>query len=130
MTAYEILAGMELRLVLFLSGYYIHQFNGIVHDFFFFSSRRRHTRYWRDWSSDVCSSDLMVADNLKRIERKSTKFYEFTYKNKGSMATVGRNLAVVDMPKPKLHFRGMLAWYRSEERRVGKECRSRWSPSH
>src|SRR5438445_6634533 len=28
--------------------------------FFFFSSRRRHTRYWRDWSSDVCSSDLKV----------------------------------------------------------------------
>src|SRR3712207_2926537 len=29
---------------------------------FFFSSRRRHTRYWRDWSSDVCSSDLMFRD--------------------------------------------------------------------
>src|SRR5947209_14033305 len=29
-----------------------------VLSFFFFSSRRRHTRYWRDWSSDVCSSDL------------------------------------------------------------------------
>src|SRR5258707_5756997 len=29
--------------------------------FFFFSSRRRHTRYWRDWSSDVCSSDLLAA---------------------------------------------------------------------
>src|SRR3712207_9081728 len=28
--------------------------------FFFFSSRRRHTRYWRDWSSDVCSSDLSL----------------------------------------------------------------------
>src|SRR3712207_6909148 len=28
--------------------------------FFFFSSRRRHTRYWRDWSSDVCSSNLIV----------------------------------------------------------------------
>src|SRR3712207_7126425 len=27
---------------------------------FFFSSRRRHTRYWRDWSSDVCSSDLLA----------------------------------------------------------------------
>src|SRR5438445_8461795 len=27
---------------------------------FFFSSRRRHTRYWRDWSSDVCSSDLAI----------------------------------------------------------------------
>src|SRR3712207_8767696 len=31
----------------------------------FFSSRRRHTRYWRDWSSDVCSSDL----DLRRPER-------------------------------------------------------------
>src|SRR3712207_7201818 len=31
--------------------------------FFFFSSRRRHTRYWRDWSSDVCSSDLDVGDD-------------------------------------------------------------------
>src|SRR5258707_5814352 len=31
---------------------------------FFFSSRRRHTRYWRDWSSDVCSSDLFAAFNL------------------------------------------------------------------
>src|SRR5215203_2605284 len=30
--------------------------------FFFFSSRRRHTRYWRDWSSDVCSSDLCPWD--------------------------------------------------------------------
>src|SRR3712207_8127068 len=30
--------------------------------FFFFSSRRRHTRYWRDWSSDVCSSDLQPYD--------------------------------------------------------------------
>src|SRR3712207_8718443 len=32
--------------------------------FFFFSSRRRHTRYWRDWSSDVCSSDLMEREDL------------------------------------------------------------------
>src|SRR5215217_3493012 len=30
----------------------------LISFFFFFSSRRRHTRYWRDWSSDVCSSDL------------------------------------------------------------------------
>ena len=30
---------------------------------FFFSSRRRHTRYWRDWSSDVCSSDLLRKKN-------------------------------------------------------------------
>src|SRR5258707_11019645 len=50
----------------------------IIHDslrffifFFFFSSRRRHTRYWRDWSSDVCSSDLSQILNLKmNISRK------------------------------------------------------------
>lgn len=35
---------------------------------------------------------------------------DFSYKDKGSMATVGRNLAVVDMPKPKLHFGGFVAW--------------------
>lgn len=52
----------------------------------------------------------MVANNLKRIERKSTKFYDFEYHDKGSMATVGRNLAVVDIPKPKLHFSGFFAW--------------------
>src|SRR6476620_9297376 len=33
----------------------------LVESLFFFSSRRRHTRYWRDWSSDVCSSDLPLA---------------------------------------------------------------------
>src|SRR3712207_5661018 len=34
--------------------------------FFFFSSRRRHTRYWRDWSSDVCSSDLPIEIEVLR----------------------------------------------------------------
>lgn len=52
----------------------------------------------------------LLAENLKRIERKSTQFYEFVYNDKGSMATVGRNKAVVDMPKPKLHFKGLFAW--------------------
>src|SRR3712207_7938811 len=36
--------------------------------YFFFSSRRRHTRYWRDWSSDVCSSDLVDATGLSAAE--------------------------------------------------------------
>src|SRR3712207_7759067 len=35
--------------------------DALYYFFFFFSSRRRHTRYWRDWSSDVCSSDLAPA---------------------------------------------------------------------
>src|SRR5947209_4819100 len=41
---------------------------------FFFSSRRRHTRYWRDWSSDVCSSDLgpqVLGADLKCSESKA-----------------------------------------------------------
>src|SRR3712207_7102862 len=37
---------------------------------FFFSSRRRHTRYWRDWSSDVCSSDLGAALAQQRADRR------------------------------------------------------------
>ncbi|MGC4104469.1 NAD(P)/FAD-dependent oxidoreductase [Ferruginibacter sp.] len=53
-----------------------------------------------------------IAKNLRSIEMKSSNkaLEEFVYNDKGSMATVGRNLAVVDMPKPKLHFRGFFAW--------------------
>src|SRR3712207_6990482 len=36
-------------------------------DIFFFSSRRRHTRYWRDWSSDVCSSDLSARPQVSSL---------------------------------------------------------------
>ena len=56
-------------------------------------------------------ADLLVS-NLRNIEMKSNKasLEEFVYHDKGSMATVGRNLAVVDMPKPKLHFGGFFAW--------------------
>jgi NADH:ubiquinone reductase (H+-translocating) len=51
-----------------------------------------------------------LADNLFRIESKSALRHTFEYHDKGSMATVGRNLAVVDMPKSKLHFNGFFAW--------------------
>ena len=53
-----------------------------------------------------------LAKNLRRIEMKSGEamLEEFVYNDKGSMATVGRNLAVVDVPKPKLHFGGFFAW--------------------
>lgn len=55
----------------------------------------------------------MLVNNLTRIQRKSgkTEILEFAYHDQGAMATVGRNLAVVDMPKPKLHFGGILAWF-------------------
>jgi NADH dehydrogenase len=56
-------------------------------------------------------ADLLV-NNLRRLEMKSSSglWKEFVYNDKGSMATVGRNLAVVDMPKPKLHVGGFFAW--------------------
>lgn len=52
----------------------------------------------------------ILAENLQRIERKAAEFYEFEYHDKGSMATFGRNNAAVDLPRPKLHFRGFFAW--------------------
>lgn len=52
----------------------------------------------------------LLAENLRRVERKANQLYEFEYYDKGSMATVGRNLAVVDIPKPRLHFGGFIAW--------------------
>src|SRR5438445_398833 len=44
-------------------------YNILFYFFFFFSSRRRHTRYWRDWSSDVCSSDLAQLRAPAHLER-------------------------------------------------------------
>src|SRR2546427_9606687 len=81
--------------------------------FFFFSSRRRHTRFDCDWSSDVCSSDL---DSIARWDGQT--WFALNKALVGgpvmAIATAGTNLYVG----------------RSEERRVGKECRSRWSPYH
>ena len=55
----------------------------------------------------------LLENNMVRIEMKSGKQHikEFAYYDKGSMATVGRNLAVVDVPKPKMHFGGLIAWF-------------------
>src|SRR5438270_3255370 len=72
--------------------------------FFFFSSRRRHTRFDCDWSSDVCSSDLSALGETLGLQQRL--LYPMIRRSKGNMEQ------------------------RSEERRVGKECRSRWSPDH
>src|SRR5690349_9671514 len=73
--------------------------------FFFFSSRRRHTSSLRDWSSDVCSSDLTPAPIVKRMA--------------DEIAAIVRT----DEVRARLDAMG-----RSEERRVGKECRCGGSP--
>src|SRR3712207_8729618 len=98
--------------------------------FFFFSSRRRHTRYWRDWSSDVCSSDLILEPREKRVFVK-----DMAYHAKGLMgsrfAANFSNTFIIRDPKYVIaSLYNMWPDFRSEERRVGKECRSRWSPYH
>ena len=52
----------------------------------------------------------LLAGNLLKIQAGKTELEEYEYKDKGTMATVGKNLAVVDIPKPKLHFGGWFAW--------------------
>src|SRR3712207_8631947 len=91
----------------------------ICYLFFFFSSRRRHTRYWRDWSSDVCSSDLGEAEAVPAL-RLPAKL-DVGVEARAHSVAVG----LVDAGDVAASQRG-----RSEERRVGKECRSRWSPYH
>src|SRR5207302_5487470 len=95
--------------------------------FFFFSSRRRHTRFSRDWSSDVCSSDLnrpkppVGTDYSSERERRTPKGW--AKGSKQALIRVDREqvLAVDPAVLPAdAEFKG---YERSEERRVGKECR-------
>jgi NADH dehydrogenase len=51
-----------------------------------------------------------LAKNLISFEKKGAFEKEFEYVDKGSMATIGRNLAVVDLATPKVHFKGLFAW--------------------
>src|SRR3712207_7901983 len=93
---------------------------------FFFSSRRRHTRYWRDWSSDVCSSDLKKMGHAGAIVSggKGTAQAKMD-----SLTAAGARVGMNPTEAGQLMVE-VVKDLRSEERRVGKECRSRWSPYH
>src|SRR5256886_13295263 len=100
----------------------------LIDRLFFFSSRRRHTRFDCDWSSDVCSSDLRhetatdaAQQALSQFRRCRTQFqFHSTSLSRTSVSPV------ITKTLPRRGERRL----RSEERRVGKECRSRWSPYH
>src|SRR3712207_9352981 len=77
--------------------------------FVFIASRRGHTKYWRDWGSDVCSFRSTAATWYEPLR---------------DPAAIDRAVHWV-LGRP-----GLFLNTRSEERRVGKECRSRWSPYH
>src|SRR5206468_8420428 len=93
--------------------------------FFFFSSRRRHTRSDRDWSSDVCSSDLayqiyLLMNSMYGRFGMHTDDLRYSFLNEAQITKLSRDYII----KEVLPF-GELSLVRSEERRVGKECRSR-----
>src|SRR5690606_40225922 len=95
---------------------------------FFFSSRRRHTRFSRDWSSDVCSSDLTTWEDLVTIGGK-IRDEQGVQLGIGLAQELDSNMA----HRAILYsFDSMLqdvnSNIRSEERRVGKEGRSRGRP--
>src|SRR5207253_3940914 len=87
---------------------------------FFFSSRRRHTRWPRDWSSDVCSSDLANGSDI--VAQLATTSIHHQVRKTGVHSK--RPVHAVPHETASRH----MDFGRSEERRVGKECRSRWSP--
>src|SRR5690606_39773338 len=89
---------------------------------FFFSSRRRHTRFSRDWSSDVCSSDLTP------IMHRATVANGIVYV--GGTVADDTSLGMSEQTRSILTKIAGYLNERSEERRVGKECRSRWSQYH
>src|SRR5256885_10469214 len=96
---------------------------------FFFSSRRRHTRLQGDWSSDVCSSDLSSYLLPRRMGRQRASLSLFTSDWISAEDAVATGLAVQQC-RPETLVDETIELARSEERRVGKECRSRWSPYH
>src|SRR5436189_3205442 len=96
--------------------------------FFFFSSRRRHTRYIGDWSSEVCSSDLRLHSFIKLHHTADCTFLqvrEILFAKFGAAQGVVTNVIVFQAAQLNTAY---FSGNRSEERRVGKECRSRWSP--
>src|SRR3546814_10530873 len=84
--------------------------------FFFFKQKTAYEMRISDWSSDVCSSDLMTGTTAVRNLVREGKIHQIP----GTMQVSQKD--------------GMQTMDRSEERRVGKECvstcRSRWSPYH
>src|SRR2546430_7036595 len=103
--------------------------DGLLYIFvFFFSSRRRHTRFDCDWSSDVCSSDLILIFERIREELKLGKTPRSAIEagfTRALRTIIDTHLTVMVTAAILYNF-----GTRSEERRVGKECRSRWSPYH
>src|SRR5699024_11227553 len=97
------------------------------------SSRRRHTRSKRDWSSDVCSSDLfsnespmwqdVISFDNDWLEKQGVYNSEDHEVDETKMRSIVRETMQTMLAAERMQQSAI--WTRSEERRVGKECRSR-----
>src|SRR3546814_10279213 len=120
------------------------------HCFFFFKQKTAYEMRISDWSSDVCSSDLMAAE-ADALATTYASFVQYAWNGEtqrfrnfmgfdrlwceevGSEDSCGRALWAIGVTAAQARQLDLRIW-RSEERRVGKECvstcRSRWSPFH
>src|SRR3546814_2960845 len=96
--------------------------------FVFFKQKTAYEMRISDWSSDVCSSDLCSSEGDRLDCRPDEPCQLWGGKRTGRSSPLGEGGAC------EAWWRGTRVVYRSEERRVGKECvstcRSRWSPDH
>src|SRR5256886_13061114 len=103
---------------------------GLYRGRFFFSSRRRHTRFDCDWSSDVCSSDLSPAFRLGCLWQNLNRVGLLVSSPVAGCSAVTWSPGESERSEDPGRESPCWTCARSEERRVGKECRSRWSPYH
>src|SRR5690606_40084580 len=90
---------------------------------FFFSSRRRHTRFSRDWSSDVCSSDLAGLGLIIGLAGALWTASGYV----GAFMRASNSIYEIEEGRPFWKLRPLqilVTLVRSEERRVGKESRN------
>src|SRR5690606_39872315 len=100
---------------------------------FFFSSRRRHTSFSRDWSSDVCSSDLTATAPPVVFHTLSISTGSSVEPSPDHPVSTPEDRLLPEAYPPDHHLPSReagapLPRSRSEERRVGKECRVRLAP--
>src|SRR2546422_4233769 len=109
----------------------------IIFVFFFFSSRRRHTRCSRDWSSE-CALPIFVAivgserpdfRTISDFRKLHLEAFKEVFVQVLRLAAESGLVKLGNVSTDGTKIQGN-ASRRSEERRVGRECRSRWAPYH
>src|SRR5438105_11264837 len=124
---------MLVMVVFFIAFRWIHLSTPLIRLFlFFFSCRRRHTISTRDWSSDVCSSDLIANTWLSSTQVFAISLIIISGTYSHTLAALMKQANPLSNPglcmNPCLHLCSVTRWAfctRSEERRVGKESRYR-----